>query len=266
MDSPSPVLIDQAVMLARMGEKAKARVLFLQIVEYEPYRLEAWLWLSELSDNLQEQTIMLEEALKHMPADDTKSLQDYLAEVRGSIPLPSPQEALSRPSRPADPPDGQEMSEEQAQAIAQQVRTLQNYSQRAEALAKLNELAPEDQRPASLWWLASELEPDLDRKIAALQQGLDRKPQDLQAAQRLFALESLAGDPLGTVRYFESIHEQQQAIEVCRFLLARESEQAAKKRLAACLDRLEQGFSSDDPTRRSAPKLLTFVRSLFSKS
>jgi hypothetical protein len=266
METPSPVLMDQAVKLARMGERQQARVLFLHIVEYEPYTLEAWLWLSELSDNLQEQTIMLEEALKHMPADSTKSLQDYLAEVRGSIPLPPPQEALSRPSQPADQPGQQEMSEEQAQAIAQQVRILQSNNQRAEALAKLNELTSEDQRTASLWWLASELEPDLDRKIAALQQVVDRKPQDLHAVQRLFALESLAGDPLGTVRYFVSIHERQQAIEVCRSLLVRENQQAAKNRLAACLDRLERGFSADAPAQRSAPKLLNFARSLFSRS
>jgi tetratricopeptide (TPR) repeat protein len=259
-------LMDQAVKLARMGEKAQARVLFLQIVEYEPYTLQAWLWLSELADNLQEQTIMLEEALKHMPVGNSKSLQDYLVEIRCSIPLPPPQEALSGSSKPADPHARQENSEEQAQKIIQQVRSLQAYGQGTEALEILNQLAPEDQRSASLWWLASELEPDLDRKIAALQQVVERKPQDLQAAQRLFALESLAGDPLGIVRYFESIHDRQQAIEVCRCLLARESEQAAKKQLSACLGRMERGLSSSAPDTKPVPRLRALARSLFSRS
>lgn len=81
--------MEVAVSLARSGESEQAQALFSRIVEDEPVNFKAWLWLSELSNDLEDQTAMLEQALKYVPAgaDGSRDLQTHLNDIRGCVVL-----------------------------------------------------------------------------------------------------------------------------------------------------------------------------------
>ncbi len=81
-----------AVQLARSGEREQARTLFRKILEQEPQNIKAWLWLSELSDKLDDQIDALEKAagLCYAEGPHCPSLQAQLVEIRGSISLSGP--------------------------------------------------------------------------------------------------------------------------------------------------------------------------------
>jgi len=90
----------QATFLARSGEQDRARYMFTQIVEQDPSNFQAWLWLSELSSDLEEQTAHLEQAMKWAPggAGGGKDLQAHLNELRGCIALSAPALVATAPA------------------------------------------------------------------------------------------------------------------------------------------------------------------------
>jgi hypothetical protein len=85
-----------ASQLARSGEKERAHYVFTQVVAADPQNVQAWLWLSELASDLEEQVAMLDQAMKYMPEgpDGRKDIQAQLNEMHGFITLPGPAEPL----------------------------------------------------------------------------------------------------------------------------------------------------------------------------
>ena len=51
--------LEQGIAAAQAGHKQKARTLLAEVVEVDEGRVEAWLWLSQVVDSLEEQTIHL---------------------------------------------------------------------------------------------------------------------------------------------------------------------------------------------------------------
>jgi predicted Zn-dependent protease len=60
-------LFQQAVQAAKAGDKKKALVLLRDVVAAEPRNEMAWIWLSEVSDNLEVRVYALEKALALNP-------------------------------------------------------------------------------------------------------------------------------------------------------------------------------------------------------
>ena len=79
--------------LARLGAREQARMVFTAIVEYRPAEVDAWLWLSELADNLDDQVSALEKAAQYFSneGEDGQSLQERLNIIRGGTALAQPE-------------------------------------------------------------------------------------------------------------------------------------------------------------------------------
>jgi tetratricopeptide (TPR) repeat protein len=72
--------LNQGIAAAEVGRKAEARALLTEVVQADENQLEAWLWLSQVVDSLEEQTVCLENVLILDP--NNKFAQQQLAQVR----------------------------------------------------------------------------------------------------------------------------------------------------------------------------------------
>ena len=64
---PEPDLLQNALSYIQTGQKQRARDLLLQLVEQEPRNEMAWLWLSRLIADKEDQIIALENVLTINP-------------------------------------------------------------------------------------------------------------------------------------------------------------------------------------------------------
>ena len=62
--------LEQGIASAQAGRKQKARTLLTEVVEADESRLEAWLWLSQVVDSLEEQALCLENVLTLEPENE----------------------------------------------------------------------------------------------------------------------------------------------------------------------------------------------------
>ncbi len=76
-------LLQAGLAAAKAGERAKARELLQRVVEVDEGSLQAWLWLSDLVNTLEDREVCLENVLTLDPAND--SARDRLALVRAQI-------------------------------------------------------------------------------------------------------------------------------------------------------------------------------------
>jgi hypothetical protein len=88
----SPSRHAYAIELARAGERGQARLLFGHIVRQHPDDADAWLWLSELADALDEQIHALENAQRGaaLAGGQGGTLQERLNAIRGALALQMP--------------------------------------------------------------------------------------------------------------------------------------------------------------------------------
>jgi tetratricopeptide (TPR) repeat protein len=70
----------QAITAAQAGHKTEARQLLVEIVQADDKQAEAWWWLNEVVDSLEDKVVCLENVLTLNPANE--SAQAKLAEVR----------------------------------------------------------------------------------------------------------------------------------------------------------------------------------------
>ncbi len=72
--------LEQAIIAIQANQKKEARTLLTEIVKADEDQLEAWLWLSQVVDSLEERTICLENVLTLNP--DNEFAQAELAKVK----------------------------------------------------------------------------------------------------------------------------------------------------------------------------------------
>jgi tetratricopeptide (TPR) repeat protein len=220
-----------AVGLARSGEKDRAQFVFTQIVAVKPDHVHAWLWLSELSSDLVEQTAMLEQAMKYLPdgADGCKDLQSALNEIHDFIPLPPP----SNVSVDGIPP--KKINENE---MYQQAERLMIVGNKAEALKLVKAMAEAGAVQERTWLLDSDLSETLAEKIAALEKALAINANNEATRRRLDTFRQAVDRPLEAGRYLEDCGEMDQAIALYQSIAAQSVSIEEQARARECISRL----------------------------
>lgn len=204
--SASPDLLQSAIQAAQSGQRALARSLFLEVVEQDPYQAaEAWVYLSRLVDEPEDQLIALENALTLLPGDPD------LAARRTALLLAYPH--LDEPGSGFAPLSATENALKMALHLA-------NAGRFIEAVRQLEEILAENPQEERAWQALGEIHPDPARKIKALEQTLALKPHNQEARQRLEMLRHIQQDPLLHGLHLEERGECEQAILVYQALAA----------------------------------------------
>jgi hypothetical protein len=208
-----------AAQLARSGEKDQAKFIFMQIVETFPDLPQAWLWLSELSSNLEEQTEMLDQALKYLPAgaDGAKDLQNALNEIHGFIPLPAPTNLVPENITPY-PPLLKKTTESEIYQQAERQAIMGNH---VEALRLVKEITESGAYLEQTWLLFSELSSNLTDKIYALEKASIINPNNQIAKSSLEKFRETLDKPLDAGQYLENCGEMEQALALYHMIAAK---------------------------------------------
>jgi predicted Zn-dependent protease len=160
--------INTAISTARSGEREKALAIFREIVEEAPANVQAWLWISELSRNLEDQTRALEYAIKYSSEskETQKDLQAQLYELRGMMGLSAPAEQYNTlfPRQKLEYSKDTQLIDE----ACQQAQWLEFQGRHEEAIQALQELEKNNLANERVWLLMSDLEPNLAVKIRLL--------------------------------------------------------------------------------------------------
>ena len=209
-------LLQSAIQAAQSGQRALARSLFLEVVEQDPYQAEAWVYLSRLVEEPEDQLIALENALTLQPGDPD------LTTRRAALLLAYPHLDETAPGAASSPA---------TENALQMARHLASAGRLIEAVRQLEEILAENPREERAWQALSEIHPDSARKIKALEQVLDLNPHNLEARQRLELLRHIQQDPLRHGQHLEERGEDAQAILVYQVLAAHSS--SAVERLEA---------------------------------
>jgi tetratricopeptide (TPR) repeat protein len=264
MDIPTNPF-EQAAELARQGAKKEAKELFTQVVAEEAQNYRAWLWLSELTDDLEEQTALLEKALAVLPAG--VSLQEELSNLYGftsltAIALPPPVAAphIAAAPRIEAAPATLQLPANPGE-ILQRVERLVLLGKRAEALAAVNQLTAAGSTDANVWLLHSELSPQLEQKLQSLEQVLRLDPGQASAAARLNALAAHRGHPLKAGQVLEALGEKEQAQELYQGLWAH----PASAEEGAAAQRALTRLGGAPAEQKSPAALWGLARGLFSR-
>jgi tetratricopeptide (TPR) repeat protein len=72
--------LDQGIAAAQAGRKSEARTLLTEVVQADETQLEAWLWLSQVVDSLEEKAVCLENVLTLEP--NNEFAREQLAQVK----------------------------------------------------------------------------------------------------------------------------------------------------------------------------------------
>ncbi|MEP6774179.1 MAG: hypothetical protein ABJA50_01175, partial [Chloroflexota bacterium] len=114
-------LLTEGQSAARRGDRAMARALLTQLVEQDPRNEEAWMWLSGVVSDADEQQICLENALVINPnnAQARKGL-DFILSKTGT-PSRVPPAPPAQPAPAANVPETLEQSSTQLQATEAQI-------------------------------------------------------------------------------------------------------------------------------------------------
>jgi hypothetical protein len=83
-------LLNQGIAAAKSGRREEARELFLRLIELDDHNEFAWLWMSSVVDDIEDQIICLENALTINP--DSQAAKRGLEKLRTQIPPPAPVE------------------------------------------------------------------------------------------------------------------------------------------------------------------------------
>ncbi len=181
MDSPD--LLRQAITAAKAGRPQQARAMFLRVVKTEPRNELAWLWLSEVGSGWEDRIGALEKALEINPGNTAARAR--LEDLRSKQQAARAQQAA------------------RSQALWQQARQALRARRRPEALDLLLQLVREDERQPRAWFLLSDLVPDVEDQIAALENVLALDPRRRPAQSRLNRLRRLRKNPLVLGVYYE---------------------------------------------------------------
>jgi tetratricopeptide (TPR) repeat protein len=213
-----PTLLARAVEAAQSGQREQARRLFLRVVEQDQRCLEAWIYLSRLVDDPEDQFVALENALILAPHDEE------LRARREAVLLAHPY--LHPSGLPSEQRD-------RISLLYRQSLMLEVAGKHAGAARLLRQILEINPRELRAWIKLSEIDPDPAERTRALEKVLALDPLNEDALVRRQQLLQLQSDPLKRGRLLESRGEFEQAVEIYRSVTIH-SRSAADRVEAAC--------------------------------
>jgi hypothetical protein len=191
----SEQLLQQAISAYRAGHRGKARALLLTYVEKDQQNELSWLLLSNLMPDLDDRIIALENALTINPNNEKAAQQLW---------------KLKQKRNAADPID---LSDDYYRRLDEAVKAAEQ-GQDMLAYGILRQLVREDDRSEQAWFLLSELAPDTDSEVTALQNLLTLNPHHHEGRARLEQLQRFRNDPLALAKLYEDWGQAEKAQDI----------------------------------------------------
>lgn len=205
-----------AITTAQSGAREEALQIFEEIVAEAPANVQAWLWISELTQSLEEQTRALEHAMRY--ANEGKEiqqdLQSQLTVLRGMMGRSAPggQYNTLFPREKSSPNKDDPLIEDKLQ----QAERLVILGKPDEAIEILRNTEKQNLANDRVWLLWSELESNLSEKNRLLNKVLEANPNHEEAALRLKNLRLMMGNPLQVGQHLEESGNFDQAVDLYR--------------------------------------------------
>ncbi len=196
--------LQQATALLKAGRNERARQLILEVLKVEPGNAQAWVALAEAEATTQARLRALERAAALAPED--VALGQRLAELRAEW-------RAEQKVRQAEAKAATAQRAAETRARLNRAQRALAVGRREEAQAALLELVAHDERCERAWWLLSDLVPDLNDQITALENILTLNPRQGHARRRLENLRHLGAHPLELGKLYESQGELERAAE-----------------------------------------------------
>jgi tetratricopeptide (TPR) repeat protein len=227
--------LQSAIQAAKAGQRERARQLFIQVLKQDQRNLVAWVWLSEVAEDLPHRIGAIERAMVMKPDDPL--LQGRLEALRSQLaaqmaaPQPVPvqpgapmvaateQQAPEQPSpaqpAPASPsPLPTRLQKDEAVAKITLAHELEKGGLKLEAVKRLEEAVVIDPTDETAWLLLADRYTDLDERVRALEKAAEINPSNAETARRLAGMRQAANDPFKRARYLEDNGEFEAAISV----------------------------------------------------
>lgn len=175
--------LQQAIHLAKSGNPRRAYEMLRALTIAEPKNLKAWVWLSTVAVDLEEQIAALENA---------QQLAPRAAQIKDRL------EALyvKRNERQLD--KSARLDELYAEALSYLPDDVES------ARVTLLHLVDEDETRVEAWYKLAEIMTDAEDRIVALENVLALRPDHKKAAAMLKSLKRLKKDPLSAAKAFEA--------------------------------------------------------------
>ncbi|MBE0697553.1 MAG: hypothetical protein IH586_11585 [Anaerolineaceae bacterium] len=196
----SSLLLSQAIQILHSGQRAQARQMFIEVVDQDPNNAQAWIYLSHLVEDEEDQLIAIENALALLPGDE-----ELLARREAHL-LAYPH--LRRTGL------GASLSDELAQA--QQLVGEKKYP---EAISLLRNLVYQYPGSEKAWLALADLEPGLPERTLAVEKVLKLDPHNPDVQRLLKQVQKEQKNPLQRGQYLEEQGEFDRALEVYLYIV-----------------------------------------------
>lgn len=194
VDMSQSSLFKQAIQADKAGERERALQLFIDIVNADPHNAQAWIYLSRLVDDAEDQLVSIENALVILPGDENlvamrEAHLRAFPHLRSTIEDPGYSEALAQ---------AQKLTEEGLfeDAIAMYKMMVRRF--------------PGREQP---WLALARLEPGIDERAAAIKKVLELNPTSESAQEMLDQLQKEQKNPFLRGQSFEEQGEFDLAAE-----------------------------------------------------
>jgi tetratricopeptide (TPR) repeat protein len=231
-------MAQSGIALAKAGRRREARDLLVQLVEVDPNRELAWVWLSELMDTMEDRIIALENALALHPG--YAPYEKRLAYLRAQPPR-------------VDPERTQQNEDWMRQAAA-----ALHEGDRARALALARHVVLQDPAVEKAWLLVSNLAPDVSEQVNALKQVVSLNPHNQRARSRLEDIEQLSAQPLLVGQRYEQDGDLDMALAMYNRVM--EQGRTAEEKLEAAVRSEFATFYREFPEVKPLPPNTTLIR------
>ena len=177
--------LQQAIQLARVGEKQKAQYLLTQTLQEEPENTQAWYFLSLLVDSEEKQAAYLQRVLALDPSHEkAQSRLDEVAAIATAAPEPEPLES-DEDSFSLSWLDDEDTEEEDEWLVATAVATLAEADKPAKELTDWLQEEEEEEEE-------EDTEPEMARPLTdRLTLAADDEDGDEEKDESIYTLESL---------------------------------------------------------------------------
>lgn len=202
-------LLKLAIAAARGGREWTARDMFLQVVSLDPRNELAWMWLTGLLEDVDDQIYACEQVLQINPQN--RAAARHLARLHAEK-----QKQRDEENRRA---------EEQLQAA----REAWKAGKKESALAELRALAanPQAAHP-DLWRMLAELSPEWEERAQALERLTELYPQDEETRKKWERARYYARHPIHQAELYEESGEIDKAIKLYLSIAAEAGSKSAE--------------------------------------
>jgi len=186
-------LLEQAMSAVRAGHELTARDIFLEVIEINPRNETAWMWLTGLLDDLDDCIYACQQVLEINPTN--VHVNQYLSQLL------------------VDKRKQQDAQRLRVEEHVRHARELVKTKNRSEALELVRSLAQTGEVNADVWRLLSDLTPEMDERLHALEKLLDLAPGDAPTRQEFERLRHFKNNPLDLAAMYEEQGNIEKAIE-----------------------------------------------------